>query len=89
MYFYLRKGRIEITWPSARAKSLYCQRSCQGPIYWKIPCPPGGRKKYQPMSFGGKIGKDKEENVKEKGRKGKEKGRKGKENEKRVSKRVK
>jgi hypothetical protein len=51
-----------------------------------------GRKKYQPMSFGGKIWKGEEkkgETVKEKGRKGKEKRGKGKENEKRGSKRVK
>ncbi len=28
--------------------------SRQGSIYWKIRPPPGGLKKYQPMSFGGK-----------------------------------
>ncbi len=28
--------------------------SGQGSIYWKIPPPPGGEEKYQPMSFGGK-----------------------------------
>jgi hypothetical protein len=47
--------------------------------------PPRGRKKYQPISFGGKNMKRRREkrgNVKEKGRKGKE-------NEKRGNKRVK
>jgi hypothetical protein len=64
----------------------------QGSIYWKIPPPPTGGGKYQPMTFGGKNMKRREkkgENVKEKGRKRKEKGRKGKENKKKGSKRVK
>jgi hypothetical protein len=43
--------------------------------------PPGGEKKYQPMSFGGKNIKrrrEKGENIKEKGRKGKKKEERGK-----------
>ncbi len=46
--------------------------------------PLGGGKKYQPMSFAGKIWKGEEkkgENLTEKDRKGKEKWRKGNENE--------
>jgi hypothetical protein len=46
-------------------------------MYWEIPPPPRGKEEgYQPMSFEGKNmkrGKEKEGNVREKGRKGKEK----------------
>jgi hypothetical protein len=66
--------------------SLFVVR-CRGLYIGKYPPPPlgGGRKKYQPMSVGGKNMKrprEKAENVEEKGRTGKE-------NEKRGSKRVK
>jgi hypothetical protein len=50
------------SWPNKRS------------IYWKLPPPPLGGGKYQPMSFGEKnikSGREKRENVKEKGRKGK------------------
>jgi hypothetical protein len=46
----------------------------QGPIYWKIPPPPGGGEgKFQQMSFGGKNMK----RQREKGRKCKRKRKKG------------
>ncbi len=54
--------------------------------------PQGGKKKYWPMSFGGKNMKrqgEKRGKCKRKRKKEEEKERKGKENEKRVSKRVK
>jgi hypothetical protein len=57
----------------------------QGPIYWKIPPPPGGGEISANVIWGKKYEKAK----RKRGENIKEKRRKGKENEKRGSKRVK